>query len=163
MLEALDVILRLFRGEVVTETTEWYTLVNARVHLLPYTRPHPEVSVASALSGGARRHPAPLPRGGRHRDHRVVHPGQRTGAPAALHEAPSGSLGGERGLGGRSPSSCASSAGRSSPRPPSGTPWSTHGCTCCPTRGPIRKSRWRARSRPRAGARRAARAPPSSP
>ena len=50
MLEALDAILRLFRGEVVTETTEWYTLVNARVHLLPYTRPHPEVSVASAVS-----------------------------------------------------------------------------------------------------------------
>jgi limonene 1,2-monooxygenase len=50
MLQALDVILRLFRGEVVTETTEWYTLVNARAHLLPYTRPHPEVSVASAVS-----------------------------------------------------------------------------------------------------------------
>src|SRR5436305_14593187 len=26
MIEALDVILRLFRGETVTETTEWYTL-----------------------------------------------------------------------------------------------------------------------------------------
>lgn len=50
MLQSLDVILRLFRGETVTETTDWYTLVNARAHLLPYTRPHPEVSVASAVS-----------------------------------------------------------------------------------------------------------------
>jgi limonene 1,2-monooxygenase len=50
MMQALDVILRLFRGETVTETTEWYTLVNARAHLLPYTRPYPEVSVASAVS-----------------------------------------------------------------------------------------------------------------
>ena len=54
MAEALDVILRLFRGEVVTETTEWYTLREARAHLLPYTRPHPEVCVASTItpSGG---------------------------------------------------------------------------------------------------------------
>jgi limonene 1,2-monooxygenase len=50
MMQALDVILRLFRGEVVTERTDWYTRVEARVHLLPYTRPHPEVSVASAVS-----------------------------------------------------------------------------------------------------------------
>jgi limonene 1,2-monooxygenase len=48
------VILRLFRGEVVTEKTEWYELRNARAHLLPYTRPHPEVCVASTItpSGG---------------------------------------------------------------------------------------------------------------
>lgn len=54
MMQALDVILRLFRGEAVTESTEWYTLDNARVHLMPYTRPHPEVAVASMVtpSGG---------------------------------------------------------------------------------------------------------------
>jgi limonene 1,2-monooxygenase len=54
MAESLDVILRLFRGEVVTEETEWYTLREARAHLLPYTQPHPEVVVASAVtpSGG---------------------------------------------------------------------------------------------------------------
>jgi len=54
MAEALDVILRLFRGEIVTEKTDWYTLVNARAHLLPYTKPHPEVAVVSAVtpSGG---------------------------------------------------------------------------------------------------------------
>jgi limonene 1,2-monooxygenase len=54
MAEALDVILRLFRGEVVTEQTEWFNLQNARVHLLPYTKPHPEVCVASTItpSGG---------------------------------------------------------------------------------------------------------------
>ena len=43
-------ILRLFRGETVTERTDWYTLVGARLHLLPYTRPHPEVAVASMVS-----------------------------------------------------------------------------------------------------------------
>ena len=54
MMQALDVILRLFRGETVTETTEWYTLKDATLHLLPYTRPYPEVCVASTEtpSGG---------------------------------------------------------------------------------------------------------------
>ncbi len=52
--EAIDVILRLFRGEWVTETTDWFTLQDAHTHLNPYTYPHPEVSVASAVtvSGG---------------------------------------------------------------------------------------------------------------
>lgn len=50
MAEALDLILRLFKGETVTEKSEWYTLVEARVHLLPYTRPYPEVAVASSVS-----------------------------------------------------------------------------------------------------------------
>ena len=54
MAEALDVILRFFRGEIVTEKTDWYTFVNARAHLLPYTKPYPEVAVVSAVtpSGG---------------------------------------------------------------------------------------------------------------
>ena len=54
MAEALDVILRLFRGEIVTEKTDWYTLEGARLHLLPYTKPYPEVAVVSAVtpSGG---------------------------------------------------------------------------------------------------------------
>jgi limonene 1,2-monooxygenase len=54
MAESLDVILRLFKGEIVTEQTEWYNLQNARAHLLPYTRPYPEVCVASTItpSGG---------------------------------------------------------------------------------------------------------------
>lgn len=54
MAEALDVILRFFKGEIVTEKTEWYNYVGARAHLLPYTKPHPEVAVVSAVtpSGG---------------------------------------------------------------------------------------------------------------
>jgi limonene 1,2-monooxygenase len=54
MAQGLDVILRLFRGEVVTEQTDWYTLVEASLHLPPYSRPYPEVCVASAVtpSGG---------------------------------------------------------------------------------------------------------------
>src|SRR5271154_4332615 len=54
MAQALDVILRLLAGQPVTERTEWYNLVNARVHLLPYTQPRPQIAVASAAtpSGG---------------------------------------------------------------------------------------------------------------
>ena len=50
MLEGIQVIMRLFNGEVVTEKSDWYNLVNARAHLLPYTKPHPEIAVASAVS-----------------------------------------------------------------------------------------------------------------
>jgi len=52
--EAIDVILRLFRGEWVTEETDWYSLRDAHTHLRPYSVPHPEVSIASAVtvSGG---------------------------------------------------------------------------------------------------------------
>src|SRR5690606_7464584 len=54
MAQAIDVIIRLMRGETVTEKTDWYNLVNARAHLLPYTQPLPEMAVASAAtpSGG---------------------------------------------------------------------------------------------------------------
>src|ERR1700736_6285517 len=50
MMEGLKVIRRLFDGEVVTEKSDWYNLVNARAHLLPYTKPHPEIAVARAVS-----------------------------------------------------------------------------------------------------------------
>jgi limonene 1,2-monooxygenase len=54
MAESLDVILRLMAGETVTEKTDWYELVKARCQLLPYTKPRPEVAVASTAtpSGG---------------------------------------------------------------------------------------------------------------
>jgi limonene 1,2-monooxygenase len=54
MAESLDVILRLMAGETVTEKTDWYNLVGAKCQLLPYTKPRPEVSVASTVtpSGG---------------------------------------------------------------------------------------------------------------
>ena len=52
--QSLDVILRLMAGETVTEKTDWYNLQNARCQLLPYTKPRPEVAVASTItpSGG---------------------------------------------------------------------------------------------------------------
>ena len=54
MLQAIDVITRLLRGEAVTEKTSWYNLVNAHVHLMPYSQPL-ELAVASSItpSGGA--------------------------------------------------------------------------------------------------------------
>ena len=54
MTQGLDVILRLMRGETVTEKTEWYDLRGARCQLLPYSKPMPEVAVASSVtpSGG---------------------------------------------------------------------------------------------------------------
>jgi limonene 1,2-monooxygenase len=51
MEEALDVILELFRSdEPVTRESDWFTLKNARLHLKPYTQPHPEVAVAAMIS-----------------------------------------------------------------------------------------------------------------
>ncbi len=50
MNEAVDVILRLFRGETVDCETDWFTLRGARCQLRPYTRPHPEVAVASTVT-----------------------------------------------------------------------------------------------------------------
>ncbi len=54
LVEAVEVMLPLIRGEEVTASSSWFTLHKARTHLLPYTKPHPEVSVASAItpSGG---------------------------------------------------------------------------------------------------------------
>jgi limonene 1,2-monooxygenase len=54
MTQSLDVILRLLKGETVSEKTDWYELRNARCQLRPYTVPHPEVVVASSVtpSGG---------------------------------------------------------------------------------------------------------------
>jgi limonene 1,2-monooxygenase len=54
MAESLDAILRLFNGEIITEKTDWYTMEGCRLHLLPYTKPRPEVAVVSAVtpSGG---------------------------------------------------------------------------------------------------------------
>ncbi|MEI7592602.1 MAG: LLM class flavin-dependent oxidoreductase [Actinomycetes bacterium] len=51
MEEALDVILRLFRSdEPVTHESEWFSLHDARLHLTPFTHPHPEVAVAAMIS-----------------------------------------------------------------------------------------------------------------
>jgi limonene 1,2-monooxygenase len=48
--EALGAILALFRGETVSMTTDWFTLVDARLQLAPYTYPHMPVAVASTFS-----------------------------------------------------------------------------------------------------------------
>jgi limonene 1,2-monooxygenase len=48
--EALDVILRLLRGEVVTEKTDWFDLRDAKLHVTPYSRPHLEVAVAASVT-----------------------------------------------------------------------------------------------------------------
>ncbi len=48
--EAIDVIVRLMRGETVSAKTEWFTLDNARIHMTPYTRPCIEMISASTVS-----------------------------------------------------------------------------------------------------------------
>jgi limonene 1,2-monooxygenase len=52
--EVAQIIVPLLSGEEVTHETSWYKLVRARTHLRPYTLPHPEIAVASAItpSGG---------------------------------------------------------------------------------------------------------------
>ncbi len=54
MVESIEVILRLFKGERVTEKTDWFTLQDAVCQIKPYTWPHPEICVASSVtpSGG---------------------------------------------------------------------------------------------------------------
>ncbi len=46
----LDIIMRLLRGETVTQKTRTHELVNARLHLRPYTQPRFEVAVAAVAS-----------------------------------------------------------------------------------------------------------------
>ncbi|HEY6474765.1 MAG TPA: LLM class flavin-dependent oxidoreductase [Acidimicrobiales bacterium] len=50
MEESFEAILQLFAGETVSMETEWFTLRNARLQLLPYQRPFPEVAVAAQVS-----------------------------------------------------------------------------------------------------------------
>jgi limonene 1,2-monooxygenase len=54
MVESIEIILRLFKGERVTHKSEWFTLVDATCQVKPFTWPHPEVAVASSVtpSGG---------------------------------------------------------------------------------------------------------------
>ena len=54
MVQAIEVILKLFAGERVTQKTDWFTLVDAKCQLRPFTWPHPEIAVASSVtpSGG---------------------------------------------------------------------------------------------------------------
>jgi len=54
MVQSIEVILRLFAGERLTHKTDWFTLVDAKCQLRPFTWPHPEIAVASSVtpSGG---------------------------------------------------------------------------------------------------------------
>ena len=49
MVEALEAILPLLRGESVTMETDWFTLRDARLQLSGYTQPHVPVAVAHRL------------------------------------------------------------------------------------------------------------------
>jgi limonene 1,2-monooxygenase len=48
--EGLDAIIRLLRGETVDQETDWFTLRDARLQLLPYQDPCFEIAVASVRS-----------------------------------------------------------------------------------------------------------------
>jgi limonene 1,2-monooxygenase len=48
--EALEVIVRLLRGETVTAKTDWFELVEARLQMTPFSRPSVEIAVASQVS-----------------------------------------------------------------------------------------------------------------
>lgn len=54
MVEGIEVILKLFAGERVTQKSDWFNLIDATCQLRPYTWPHPEIAVASSVtpSGG---------------------------------------------------------------------------------------------------------------
>ena len=50
MNESLGVIMRLFKGEVVTHHSDWFTLNNARLQVAPYTKPYMPISCAAIQS-----------------------------------------------------------------------------------------------------------------
>lgn len=50
MEEALDVIVRLLRGEIVTQESDWFTLQDARLQLKPYSDPCFDIAVAASIS-----------------------------------------------------------------------------------------------------------------
>jgi limonene 1,2-monooxygenase len=50
MNESLDVIIELFKGETVTQKSDWFELEDARLQLPPYTRPRMEMAVAASRS-----------------------------------------------------------------------------------------------------------------
>lgn len=54
MAESIDIITRLIAGETITQSSEWYDLRDARLHIQPYTLPRPEMVVTSSVtpSGG---------------------------------------------------------------------------------------------------------------
>ena len=55
MLEAIEVLVPLLRGETVTRKTDWFELNEARLQLQSFSKPHIEMAVASQVSpAGAR-------------------------------------------------------------------------------------------------------------
>lgn len=48
--QSLGVLVRLLNGETVTAKTDWFTLQEARCHILPYQSPTVEMAVASAIT-----------------------------------------------------------------------------------------------------------------
>ncbi|MEO7026991.1 MAG: LLM class flavin-dependent oxidoreductase [Caulobacteraceae bacterium] len=48
--EALDVLVKLLRGEVVSHRSDWFVLDKARLQMTPYSRPSVEIAVASQVS-----------------------------------------------------------------------------------------------------------------
>ena len=47
LIEGIDVITRLLDGQKITETTDWYALNDAYLHLEPFTYPRPRLAIAS--------------------------------------------------------------------------------------------------------------------
>jgi len=50
LMESLEAITRLLNGETVTMSTDWFQLVGARLNIEPYSKPYPEIAVASTFS-----------------------------------------------------------------------------------------------------------------
>ncbi|MBV9554203.1 MAG: LLM class flavin-dependent oxidoreductase [Alphaproteobacteria bacterium] len=50
MEESFDIVVRLMKGEVVNQKTDWFNITDAKLQLRPYTRPTMELAVAAARS-----------------------------------------------------------------------------------------------------------------
>ena len=50
MAGSVDVIMKLLAGEIVTKTTDWYKMNEARLQLRPFTDPRPHIAVTSTVT-----------------------------------------------------------------------------------------------------------------
>src|SRR5688500_17805445 len=50
MEESFDVIMALFRGEIISATTDWFTVNEGRLQLRPYSHPCLDIAVAASIS-----------------------------------------------------------------------------------------------------------------
>src|SRR6266704_3283089 len=71
MADAIDIITRLLDGEIITQSSDWYTMREARLQLRPYTKPRPHDGPPQLSRDGAVPHRRDAREGHRERARRL--------------------------------------------------------------------------------------------